>query len=109
VIAILLVAIAVVLLFGLGSGLASIVGGTLPLELFGREGYGARLGWVTAARQFSSALAPFIFALAEARAGIAPALWSTAAVACLAITAFAAIVMINRQDTAPLLVARDSR
>ena len=29
------------ILFGLGSGLMSIVGGTLPLELFGREGYGA--------------------------------------------------------------------
>ena len=31
------------ILFGLGSGLMSIVGGTLPLELFGRDGYGA--GW----------------------------------------------------------------
>ncbi|KSV66143.1 hypothetical protein N185_32790 [Sinorhizobium sp. GW3] len=30
--------------FGLGSGLTSIVGGTLPLELFGREGYGRRFG-----------------------------------------------------------------
>ena len=34
------------ILFGLGSGLASIVGGTLRLELFGRAGYGAPLGWV---------------------------------------------------------------
>jgi MFS family permease len=51
------------ILFGLGSGLASIVGGTLPLELFGRTGYGARLGWITAARQASSALAPFVFAI----------------------------------------------
>ena len=38
------------ILFGLGSGLASIVGGTLPLELFDRAGYGAQLRWVTAAR-----------------------------------------------------------
>ena len=37
----------------------SIVGGTLPLELFGRAGYGAHVGWITAARQFSSAFAPF--------------------------------------------------
>jgi MFS family permease len=55
-------AIVFAVLFGLGSGLASIVGGTLPLELFGRKGYGHRLGWVTAARQFTSAFAPFAFA-----------------------------------------------
>ena len=35
---------------------SSIVGGTLPLELFGRDGYGARVGWITAARQFSVGL-----------------------------------------------------
>src|SRR5262249_19568944 len=32
-------AVAFAILFGLGSGLMSIVGGTLPLELFGRDGY----------------------------------------------------------------------
>lgn len=58
------------LLFGFGSGLSSIIGGTLPLELFGRTGYGARLGWVTAARQFSSAFAPFAFAFSMERWGI---------------------------------------
>jgi len=101
-------AIAFVILFGLGSGLASIVGGTLPLELFGREGYGARLGWVTAARQFSSALAPFIFATAEARMGIAATLWSTAAIGAVGIVAFAAIVLIKRQHAAMPLVLQDS-
>ena len=30
---------------GLGSGLTSIIAGTLPLELFGRNGYGSMLGW----------------------------------------------------------------
>ncbi|WEZ83399.1 arsenite efflux MFS transporter ArsK [Rhizobium sp. 32-5/1] len=55
--------VAFAILFGLGSGLASIVGGTLPLALFGRAGYGSRLGWVTAARQFSAAIAPFAFAM----------------------------------------------
>ena len=37
----------------------SIVGGTLPLELFGRDVYGAHVGWITGARQFSAAFAPF--------------------------------------------------
>lgn len=90
-------AIAFVILFGLGSGLASIVGGTLPLELFGREGYGARLGWVTAARQFSSALAPFALAMAMAGVGVHMSLWSTAGIGALGILAFSAIILIRRQ------------
>ncbi|RWF63169.1 MAG: MFS transporter [Mesorhizobium sp.] len=93
-------AIAFVILFGLGSGLASIVGGTLPLELFGRERYGARLGWVTAARQFSSALAPFALAMAMAGIGVQPSLWLTAAVGMLGILAFSAIILIRRQPLA---------
>ena len=90
-------AIAFVILFGLGSGLTSIFGGTLPLELFGREGYGARLGWVTAARQFSSALAPFALAMAMAGMSVATSLWSTAGIGVLGILTFSAIVLIRRQ------------
>ncbi|MBL8582840.1 MAG: arsenite efflux MFS transporter ArsK [Rhizobiaceae bacterium] len=90
-------AIAFVILFGLGSGLASIVSGTLPLELFGREGYGARLGWITAARQFSSALAPFALAMAMAGVGIATSLWSTAAIGTLSILAFVAVGLLKRR------------
>ncbi|TIU89721.1 MAG: MFS transporter, partial [Mesorhizobium sp.] len=93
-------AIAFVILFGLGSGLASIVGGTLPLELFGRERYGARLSWVTAARQFSSALAPFALAMAMAGIGVQPSLWLTAAAGMLGILAFSAIILIRRQPLA---------
>lgn len=90
-------AVVFVLLFGMGSGLSSIVGGTLPLELFGRRGYGSRLGWVAAARQFSSALAPFALSLAIAIAGVAPSLWLTAMVGGLAILAFLAIAVIRRR------------
>jgi len=75
----------------MGSGLSSIIVGALPLELFGRRGYGARLGWVTAARQFSSALAPFALAMAMAKAGIALSLWLTAIVGALGILAFSVI------------------
>ncbi|PTE07910.1 arsenite efflux MFS transporter ArsK [Mesorhizobium helmanticense] len=97
-------AIAFVILFGLGSGLASIVGGTLPLELFGRERYGARLGWVTAARQFSSALAPFALAMAMAGMGVHASLWLTAVVGMLGILAFSAIVLLRRQPLAPVML-----
>ncbi len=80
-------------LFGLGSGLASIVGGTLPLELFGRRGYGSRLGWVTAARQFSSALAPYAFARIMQEWGIGQALAIGVGAALAATALFAAIVV----------------
>ncbi|GGA48027.1 arsenite efflux MFS transporter ArsK [Pelagibacterium lentulum] len=63
-----------VVLFGLGSGLISIVSGTLPLEAFGSGTYGHHVGMLTAARQFSSAFAPFIFALLMAGISIQGAL-----------------------------------
>jgi MFS family permease len=89
--------VAFVILFGLGSGLASIVGGTLPLELFGRDGYGARLGWISAARQFSSAFAPFALAFVMAQASVGVSLWSLVTVGCAAVAAFVAISVIGRR------------
>lgn len=79
------------LLFGLGSGLSSIVGGTLPLTLFGTEGYGQRLGLVNAGRQLASALAPFLFALLAGLLGTAPALLLAAGAGVLAVGAFVGI------------------
>ncbi|MEK1890107.1 MAG: hypothetical protein AAAB35_21600 [Phyllobacterium sp.] len=55
-------AILFAMLFGMGSGLNSIVQGTLPLALFGHQGYGEILGKITAARLTVSSTAPFIFA-----------------------------------------------
>lgn len=91
-------AIAFAILFGLGSGLMSIVGGTLPLELFGRVGYGGRVGWITAARQFSSALAPFGFALMTTGWGVFPALWINFVIGAVGIAAFAAIALIQSRS-----------
>lgn len=85
------------ILFGLGSGLASIVGGTLPLELFGKHGYGARLGWVTAARQFSSALAPFAFAVTLKAFGAGLAVTLSIAGGFAAVVLFAAIALARRR------------
>lgn len=86
-----------VLLFGLGSGLTSIVGGTLPLELFGRQGYGARLGWASAARQFTSAFAPFALAFMMARTSVANSLWVLVVVAASGVMAFLAIALLRRR------------
>jgi len=85
-------------LFGFGSGLMSIVGGTLPLELFGRERYGSYVGWITAARQFSSAFAPFGLTLTIAGLGVFPALWLNVVVGLFGIAAFAAVALISRKS-----------
>lgn len=87
---------AFVILFGLGSGLLSIVGGTLPLEVFGRRGYGARVGWTSAARQFTSAFAPFAFSLMLAGTTTTLALSALALAGLAGVAVFAAIGMLAR-------------
>lgn len=56
-------------LFGIGGGLSSIVRGTVPLALFGSDGYAARLGQLAAIRTVLSAGAPFLFAAGVAALG----------------------------------------
>ncbi|MBU2107969.1 MAG: arsenite efflux MFS transporter ArsK [Alphaproteobacteria bacterium] len=87
---------AFVVLFGLGSGLVSIVGGTLPLEMFGRRGYGSRVGWMSAARQFSSSFAPFLFALMMARTSVPVSIGALWIVAVLGVAVFTAICVAAR-------------
>jgi len=81
-------AIAFALLFGFGSGLMSILLGTLPLHLFGRDGYGERTGRLASVRLIVTALAPFIYALLLERFGIALALGVTAGLGAGAVLTF---------------------
>ncbi|ODT70913.1 MAG: hypothetical protein ABS75_10875 [Pelagibacterium sp. SCN 63-23] len=80
-------AIAFAVIFGLGSGLFSIVSGTLPLAIFGKEGFGKRLGWIGMGRLGLSALAPFAFSVAVVVIGPKPSLWvlAGAGVCCIAV------------------------
>lgn len=78
-------------LFGLGNGLYSIVGGTLPLALFGPEGYGAMQGRVTSIRLVVGSAAPFAFALTVDWMGMGDSLLVTAILGCGAVVAFAAV------------------
>ena len=48
--------------YGCGNGLLTIVRGTAPAELFGREGIGGILGYLSRASLYSRALAPAAFA-----------------------------------------------
>lgn len=93
------------LLTGLGSGLTSIVAGTLPLELFGKAGYGRRLGWCTSAKQFTSATAPFAMSASMAGMGVVPSLWVVAFIALIGAAAFLSIPLVLRHDVGLELVS----
>jgi len=81
-------AILFAVLFGLGSGLTSIVSGSLPLELYGRERYGAR--------QIASALAPFGLALLIGATGTSSALIMCVVLGAVSIGAFAWVALMAR-------------
>jgi len=95
------------ILFGLGSGLISIVSGSLPLQLLGRENYGSRLGWISSARQIASAVSPFCLALLMSGLGVAGAVWAMSGLGLVAVTAFAAIAMLPRATVPARPVADD--
>ena len=73
-----LAALPFVVLHGMGNGLLTIVRGTLPLALFGSQGYGARQGWIALPGRLAGALSPWFMGLALARWGVG-ALWLTLA------------------------------
>lgn len=87
---------AFVILFGFGSGLLSIVVGTLPLEVFGRQAYGRSVGWMSSARQLSAAVAPFLFALMLAQTSVDAALGALLATAVAGFAAFLWVALATR-------------
>jgi MFS family permease len=81
-------AVAFSIVFGLGSGLSSIVQGTLPLHLFGKDGYGELVGRIAAVRLIVAATAPFVFAILVTNFGVVPALAVTVVLGLGSILAF---------------------
>jgi MFS family permease len=57
------------LLHGAGNGLLTVARGTVPLALFGPEGYGARTGLLGAPARAAQALAPLLFGILLERMG----------------------------------------
>ncbi len=80
-------------LFGLAQGLTSIVRGTVPLVLFGAQGFAARLGRLASIRMVMAAIAPFGIALLIDRWSASAALL---AMLCLAALGAMALKMIPR-------------
>lgn len=88
-------AIAFAVLFGFGNGIFSIAAGTMPLALFGSEGYGRRQGKVMSARLIVAAVAPFAFALSLASIGATASLAAVAAFGGAAVVSFLQIGRIR--------------
>lgn len=75
------------ILHGLGNGILTIAIGTLPLKVFGSQGYGQRQGWLMVPARIGQAGSPFLFGLAVANWG-SQALWLSSLIA---LSAFAAL------------------
>jgi hypothetical protein len=87
-------AVAFAIIFGAGQGLSYIVRGVLPLELFGRNGYGAVTGRINSVRLFVSAGAPFLTAFLFENAGVQAATGTILAAALLSAICLAAVSRI---------------
>jgi predicted MFS family arabinose efflux permease len=83
-------------LHGAGNGILTIAKGTLPLVLFGPQGYGARQGLLMVPARICQAVAPALFGLCLERWG-AGALWLSMA---LGLMAFGALMAMPRQAAA---------
>jgi predicted MFS family arabinose efflux permease len=84
-------AVVFALCVGMGSGIGSIAQGSVPLHLFGSQGYGAIAGKMTAARLVASAAAPAVFALGMERLGIPLSLLLNAGLGALGMIGFALV------------------
>ena len=81
-----LVAAAFAILFGACNGLITIATGTVPLALFGAEGYGRLLGRIGGPSRLLQAIAPLMIAFAAER-------WSDPAALAI-VAAFAAVALL---------------
>ncbi|HLS57814.1 MAG TPA: MFS transporter [Zeimonas sp.] len=90
-------AAAFALLHGAGNGILTIAKGTLPLVLFGPQGYGARQGLLMVPARIAQALAPWVFGIGLELWG-AGALWLSSV---LGLAAFGALMLLRGGDPMP--------
>jgi len=88
------------ILHGAGNGILTIAKGTLPLVIFGPQGYGHRQGLLMVPARIAQALAPWLFGLALDRWG-AGALAVSATVGALAFLALFMLPHAATEEPAP--------
>jgi hypothetical protein len=87
-------AAAFALLHGAGNGILTIAKGTLPLVMFGPQGYGERQGLLMVPARIAQALSPWLFGICLTRWGTG-ALWLSAA---LGLVAFVALLLLRQSN-----------
>lgn len=85
-------------LHGAGNGVLTIAKGTLPLVLFGAQGYGHRQGMLMLPARIAQAFAPWLFGIALDR-WQGQALWLTTA---LGLLAFGTLMAVGQLQKKPL-------
>ncbi len=90
-----------VVFHGAGNGILTIAKGTLPLVLFGPQGYGARQGLLMVPARIAQALSPWLFGLCLDRWG-AGALWLSGGLGAIA---FAALMLLQTEQQGESLKA----
>jgi MFS family permease len=83
-----------VVVLGAGSGLKSIVQGTLPLALFGRVAYAERLGRIASARYALASIAPVTLAWLLEHAGPGPAIALLGLAGCAGLACLVAVARL---------------
>jgi MFS family permease len=85
-----------VILYGAGNGLLTIARGTVPLALFGPQGYGERTGLLGAPARAAQAFAPLLFGLLLDAIG----LWALVVSAGLCLAALGALLCLRSEPVA---------
>jgi predicted MFS family arabinose efflux permease len=86
-----------IVLFSAALGVISIARATLPLALFGRNGFATMLGKLTVPQNMTFAAAPLLFAVMVERLGASPTLMISAAIQAVGFAAmFALVRMVAR-------------
>ncbi len=85
------------ILHGAGNGILTIAKGTLPLALFGPQGYGRRQGWLMVPARVAQAMAPWLFGVMLAHWG-ARAIWGSAAIG---LVAFVSLALLRAPPARP--------
>ena len=80
--------------FSAALGVISIARATLPLALFGRNGFATMLGKLTVPQNMTFAAAPLLFAVLVERLGASGTLVVSAAIQCIALLAM--VVLVRR-------------
>ena len=83
--------------YGAGNGLLTIARGTVPLAVFGPDGYGERTGLLGAPARAAQAFAPLLFGLLIDAIG----LWAIAVSAALCLAALAALLCLSAKAERP--------